>query len=64
LSDKLLKSGAVSGRACCCEVAYITLLSFEVNRFFFSDFIRRLSFPNLLNTAFRKPLCRVSGGAL
>ncbi|WP_236127747.1 hypothetical protein, partial [Cedecea colo] len=31
LSDKLLKSGAISGSACCCEVAYITLSSFRVN---------------------------------
>ncbi|PXV74509.1 hypothetical protein C7433_1041 [Pantoea sp. PNA 03-3] len=64
LSDKLLKSSATSGLTVCCEVAYITLSSFRVNLFFRSFSPAKTPGSFLLNTALRKPLCRVSGGAL
>jgi len=63
LSDKLLKSSANSGLTVCREVAYITLSSFRVN-LFFRSFSPAAQLPDPLNTAFRKPLCRVDGGAL
>ncbi|WP_222430271.1 hypothetical protein, partial [Pantoea sp. SJZ147] len=63
LSDKLLKSSANSGLTVCREVAYITLSSFRVN-FFFRSFSPAAQFPEPPDTAFRKPLCRVDGGAL
>ncbi len=63
LSDKMLKSSATSGLTVCCEVAYITLSSFRVN-FFQKFYSGENSGSSLLNTALRKPLCRVSGGAL
>jgi len=49
LSDKLLKSSAVSAEASCCEVAYITLSSRGVNFFLRSFFRRFRDFPNLLS---------------
>ncbi|MGA4368224.1 hypothetical protein, partial [Pantoea ananatis] len=61
--DKLLKSSANSGLTVCREVAYITLSSFRVN-LFFRSFSPAVQLPAPLNTAFRKPLCRVDGGAL
>jgi len=64
LSDKLLKSSANSGLTACREVAYITLSSFRVNLFFRSFSPAETPGSLLLNTALRKPLCRVSGGAL
>ncbi|MCL9647957.1 hypothetical protein, partial [Pantoea eucrina] len=61
---KLLKSGAASALSVCCEVAYITLSSSGVNHFF-QRFLRRKFLPNLpVDAVFRKPVCRVDGGAL
>ncbi|MGV7574866.1 hypothetical protein PJL70_29755, partial [Mycobacterium kansasii] len=61
--DKLLKSGAISAEASCCEVAYITLSSFGVN-FFLGSFFRRFRcFLNLLSR-WRYAVCRLSGCAL
>ncbi|MGA7507202.1 MAG: hypothetical protein WBW72_02665, partial [Erwinia billingiae] len=63
LSDKLLKSVAVSALAPYCEVAYITLSSFRVN-FFLGSFSPAIQLPEPLNPMTRKSLCRVDGVAL
>jgi len=58
LSDKLLKSGAISAEASCCEVAYITLSSFGVN-FFLRSFSGAISYLTLL-TRWLVSRCSVS----
>jgi len=63
LSDKLLKSSAISDLACCCEVAYITLSSFRVN-LFFRSFSPAVHLTEPSDPVACKPLFRVSGGAL
>ncbi|WP_267443737.1 hypothetical protein, partial [Erwinia psidii] len=63
LSDKLLKSGAVSAFASCREVAYNTLPSFRVN-FFLRIFPLQIQLSEPLNPAAGKPLFRIDGGAL
>ncbi|WP_207179272.1 hypothetical protein, partial [Pantoea agglomerans] len=60
LSDKLLKS---MPRFTAARAAYITLSALSVKHLFsLNSLVRMIS--NLLNPALRKPLCRVSGGAL
>jgi len=59
LSDKLLKSSAISDLACCCEVAYITLSSFRVNLFFRSFSPAVQNFLNL-STPWLVSRCSVS----